>query len=81
MKVITATMAKNISNDFANHANGHFIKRVMDEILLKAEQGKHEVAVMLPKDWDSATINNVAMFFCGLGYNVITDAIKIVISW
>ena len=81
MKVITATMAKNISNDFMNNECGPYIKKTMDEILLKAEQGGHFVQMLIPATWDNITKHNVAMFFTGLGYDITVHPTAIGIVW
>ena len=81
MKVITATMAKNIANDFLNNACGNLFKNTMDDILLKAEQGKHSTYMLVPSTWDCITKNNAAMFFSGLGYEVVIHPNAITISW
>jgi hypothetical protein len=81
MKIITATMAKNIANDFMNNACGPRIKDTMDKILLAAERGHHETMMLIPTDWDSTTRSNVAMFFGGLDYKVEIHPTAITIKW
>ena len=81
MKIITATMAKNIANDFINNACGAHIKTTMDGILLTAERGHHCYLMLIPSSWDNVTKNNVAMFFSGLGYDVEVHPTAINIKW
>ena len=70
MKIITATMARNISNNFENHVCGSRIKEAMNEILLKAEQGHHMVNISFPNSWTKEMKDTIAMFFVGLDYEV-----------
>ena len=81
MKIITATMARNISNDFLNNECGPIIKATMDEILLKAQRGGHSVSMLVPANWETVTKNNVAMFFKGLDYEVTIYPNTIGITW
>lgn len=82
MKMITATMAKNIANDFLNNKCGPAIQTIMDEILLKAQQGRHcSDVIIFPKDWDDATRNSVIRFFIGLGYEVDSGSVGMAIKW
>ena len=81
MKVITATMAKNIANDFMNNKCGPVIKNTMDSILYSAEKGHHEIFIPTPTEWDEETICNVAMFFSGLGYSVEVYPTAYKIKW
>lgn len=81
MKIITATMAKNIANDFLNNSCGLTIEDTMNEILLLAQQGKHSVLMCIPANWDCITRENVAMFFCGLGYDVTIHPTALRIKW
>ena len=81
MKIITATMAKNIANDFMNNACGPTIKKAMDEILYEAQKGHHEIHLLIPTNWDKETICNVAVFFGGLGYNVEIHPSAYTIKW
>ena len=81
MKIITATMAKNIANDFLNNACGIHIKNAMNKILLEAEKGHSETLMIVPSNWDKNTKDNVAMFFSGLGYEVAVFPTAILIRW
>lgn len=81
MKIITATMAKNIANDFMNNKCGPAIKNAMNEILAKAERGHHEMQMLIPTDWDKETICSVGLFFSGLGYSVETFPTAYRIKW
>lgn len=81
MKIITATMAKNIANDFINNVCGSRIKATMDGILLEAERGHHFYQMLVPSAWDNITTDNVAMFFSGLGYTVEVHPTAINLKW
>jgi hypothetical protein len=81
MKIITATTAKDISNNFLNNACGSVIEKTMNEILLKAEQGGHRVQMLIPTNWDCETRENVAMFFGKLGYDVTVYSTAMRITW
>ena len=81
MKIITATMAKNISNNFMNNKCGPTIQAAMNNILVQAERGHHEAQVLIPTDWDKETICNVGLFFSGLGYSVETFSAAYCIKW
>lgn len=81
MKIITATMAKNISNNFLSNMCGPTIKDTMDKILLAAERGHHEIQMFIPTDWDNATRQSVGMFFSGLGYTVEPHPSAYTIKW
>ena len=81
MKIITATMAKNIANDFMNNKCGSIIKEAMNKILYEAERGNHEILLLIPSGWDKETICSVAVFFSGLGYSVETHPNAYRIKW
>lgn len=81
MKIITATMAKNIANDFMNNKCGPVIRAAMNEILHKAEMGHHETYLFIPLGWDKEIICSVAVFFSGLGYSVETHSGAYHIKW
>lgn len=81
MNIITATMAKNIADDFMNNKCGPAIKNAMDSILYEAERGHHESLMLIPTGWDKATICSVAVFFGGLGYSVETHPTAYRIKW
>ena len=81
MKVITATMAKNISNDFLNNKCGIVIKGMMDTILLKASQGEHSASIRLPEDWSMELKANVGLFFGNLGYEVDQRSCALYLKW
>lgn len=81
MKIITATMAKNIANDFMNNKCGSVIKEAMSKILYEAEMGHHEIFLSIPIGWDEKTVCSVAVFFGGLGYSVETHSSAYRIKW
>lgn len=81
MKIITATMAKNIANDFMNNKCGPVIKEAMNKILCEAEMGHHGICLLIPTGWDKETICSVAVFFSGLGYSVETHPTAYSIKW
>ena len=81
MKIITATMAKNISNDFLNNKCGIVIKGIMDTILLKASQGEHSASIRFPDDWSMETKANVGLFFGNLGYEVDQRSSALYLKW
>ena len=81
MKIITATMAKNISNDFLNNKCGNVIRGIMDAILLKANQGEHSATVYFPDDWSMELKANVGLFFVNLGYNVDQRSGGLFLKW
>lgn len=81
MKVITATMAKNIANDFMNNACGEFIRDAMDKILLEANKGNHSCHVLFPTSWNNPLKNNIEMFFCNLGYETQNNPSSLVLRW
>lgn len=81
MRIITATMAKNISNDFLNNACGPRIKDTMNQILYQAERGHHSEQMLIPTDWCKHTRESVAMFFMGLGYDVEVHPTAMTIKW
>lgn len=81
MKIITATMAKNIANDFMNNKCGPVIKEAMNKILYGAEMGRHEITLLIPAGWDEETIRSVGIFFGGLGYSVETYSNIYHIKW
>ena len=81
MKIITATMAKNIANDFLNNACGPVIKNTMNEILHRAQRGQHDVLMLIPTSWDNSTRTSVAVFFDGLGYDVTIHPTAFKICW
>ena len=81
MKIITAAMAKNITNNFMNNKCGPVIKEAMNAILYKAEMGGHGISLLVPDGWDEETIRSVAIFFGGLGYSVETYSNIYHIKW
>lgn len=81
MKIITATIAKNIANDFINNKCGPIIKEAMDKILCEAEIGHHEIQLLIPTEWDRETVCGVAVFFSELGYSVETHPSAYYIKW
>ena len=81
MKIITATMAKNISNKFMNNKCGPTIQAAMNRILAEAEQGHREAQILIPSDWDEKTICNVGLFFSGLDYAVEIFSAAYRIKW
>jgi hypothetical protein len=81
MKVITATMAKNIANDFMNNACGQFVKEMMDLVLLEANKGRHSCYHFYPGTWDSLTKKNIEMFFCNLGYTTENTTSTLTLKW
>jgi hypothetical protein len=81
MKLITATMANNIANDFLGNLCGSFIKDTMSKILIAAERGKHEISVYPPCSWSTNTIESCALFLMGLGYQVKVHCSSMSIIW
>lgn len=81
MKVITATMAKNIANDFMNNTCGDFIQDTMNKILLEANKGNHNCYVCFPSAWSNSLRNNIELFFCNLGYETQNNSSTLVLRW
>ena len=81
MKVITATMANNIANDFFNNECGDFIKLVMDNILRTALKGEHGFTANFPCGWTREKRHNIELFFQGLGYKVTHGDCSMSLKW
>lgn len=81
MKIITATMASNIANDFLNNDCAPIIKDTMDRILAKAEQGEHCASMPINQSWSEEKTNSLVLFFLGLGYKVERYSTLLKIMW
>lgn len=81
MKIITATMASNIANDFLNNDCAPVIKNTMDRILAKAEQGEHRTGMPIHTSWSDEKTTSLVLFFLGLGYKVERHSTLLEIMW
>lgn len=81
MKIITATMANNIANDFLNNDCAPIIKDTMDRILAYAEKGEHCTGMSINQAWSDEKITSLTLFFLGLGYKVEKHSTFLKIMW
>lgn len=81
MKIITATMASNIANDFLNNDCAPVIRDTMDRILTQAEKGEHSTGMFINQAWSDEKITNLTLFFLGLGYKVEKHPTFLKIVW
>ena len=71
MKVVSASMAKNIADDFENNALAPVINEIMNNILKAAQRAEHSCNVRIPFDKISYTAANTTItFFKSLGYKI-----------
>jgi hypothetical protein len=81
MKIITATMAREIADDVMNNECAPFIKEVMDKILMRALMGAHFTVISYPKDMPLPAKENVASCFCNLGYRAVDKIYELELTW
>lgn len=81
MKIITATMAREIADDVMNNECAPFIKEVMDKILMRALVGSHFTTIRYPSDMPFAARKNIASFFCNLGYRAVDSVYELELTW
>jgi hypothetical protein len=70
MKIITATMAKNIANDFMNNVWREPLSQTMESILEASLKGQHSLCVSFTLEYGRDSASLTKTFFQGLGYTI-----------
>lgn len=81
MRIISASVARNIANESVSNKSKVVIEQAMNSILRKAEQGEHSVTICFPKAWSMEIKMNISSFFIDLDYEVNLGIDRISLNW